>query len=460
MRCRIVTKLGIDVTQPDNYHEHEESRSLCRTILWSVSLEIPTPQSYWVTGSLPLPDFLDGERDIGADQDQAHGEGSDGEANEGKSNVGNDPHDCERHELCTEPSVLREYAEPVELIVDPAVAIIARPEFKTSEYDEMSLQNTFVPLCHTIDPAVTPRFYLLVSKPSSTLDMERVSVIVPDHSVEAETMEKLRTQPLYLALRGLLKEHFAEIDPLVQLACDYCVSCTCTFDALVRRDAKAGLGKTISVFECTFPQPYAVGAPLFVRIFGRIEHYGDETLLLKCAGAAGCGADGCACFNLRDPSEDVVSRTPSSSSSHSVASVSGRLRQLDSGIPIPIETAASVVLWCDEVHSLEQQMLRCRRLLLARRRAVDQIHHSLMESAIQKARTDRQKDLASLQSLLTKLYPPEHSADLLAKLATVPQLPLCATISSDERSSLAFTAFNIGAYRYSTGLPLWVSIAP
>jgi hypothetical protein len=43
MRCRIVTKLGVRVSQPDYYHEYEEQLSLDRAILWAVSLEVPLP---------------------------------------------------------------------------------------------------------------------------------------------------------------------------------------------------------------------------------------------------------------------------------------------------------------------------------------------------------------------------------------------------------------------------------
>jgi hypothetical protein len=371
MRCRIITKLGIDVTQPDNYHEYDEHRSLSRAILWSVSVETSTPQSQCasdvVVNQLPdgvkqLPSFVDDAEDVAVDQSEEydnvrHDEGGD-DKEDTKESV---HHHCERHELCAVPFQLHKSAETVELEIDPVVAIIARPEFKDSAYNETSLQHTFVHLCHDVDPVTTPRLYLLVSKPSSTLDVERVSAIVPDHKVAMEAVAKLRTQPLYLALHGFVKEHLTEIDPVIQIVCDYCVSCTCTFDALVRRDAEAGMGVPSSVFECTFPQPYTFGDPLFVRIFGRIAYHDGETLLLKRVGGARCGADGCACYNLRDEIEDAASQTLSSVSE----CLPKRDSQLDSQIPIPVETAASVVFWCDEVHSLEQQTLRCRRLLLA-----------------------------------------------------------------------------------------------
>ena len=293
-------------------------------------------------------------------------------------------------------------------------------------------------------------------------------MIVPDHcsrhhgDSDVEATTKLRTLPLYVALRGLVGQYLADCDPLTQIVCDYSVSCTCVFDALVRRDARNDSERSVSVFECTFPQPYLFGTALHVRVFGHIEHHGSETLLLKCLGSARCGADGCACFNLQDPTEAVApdallsSSSASSSSQAPLASLviatESRQQRVESRIPIPLETAASVVFWCGEVQSVEQQVLRCRRLLLARRDAVDRVYRDLMASVASQARADRQKDLAALESLIAKLYLPQHSADTVARPTTMTQSPLYATLSSNQHTSLSFTAIHGKAYKLLYGI--------
>jgi hypothetical protein len=125
----------------------------------------------------------------------------------------------------------------------------------------------------------------------------------------------------------------------------------------------------------------------------------------------------------------------------------------DAPIPIPAETAASIVLWCGEPHTLEQQVARCRRLLLERRDSVYRSYASFMAAAVWQAKADRQKELAALESLLTKLYLPEHSAETLARLANVTQTLLYATLSDDQDRVLSYTALHAGAYCYYTGLP-------
>jgi hypothetical protein len=102
---------------------------------------------------------------------------------------------------------------------------------------------------------------------------------------------------------------------------------------------------------------------------------------------------------------------------------------------------------------LEQQVARCRRLLLERRDSVYRSYASFMAAAVWQAKADRQKELAALESLLTKLYLPEHSAETLARLANVTQTLLYATLSDDQDRVLSYTALHAGAYCYYTGLP-------